>query len=737
MSGLESYYDVLFELSNEDRHRILLQLDKEAMNVTNLAKILGLSFPETSRHISRLSEVGLAKKDVKGFYHLTPYGSLILRQLLELKFISQHKKYFTNHVLEHIPKDFVKCIGDFTDSVCMDDVMEFLYYIDNIIREAKEFIWLLVDQYPLVALGSIVEAIKRGVKFKIIEGKELVSGPFFDLESSQELKNVDRTRYSPLVINKTLETIDIFLILTESKCVVAFPNQEGKFDYRGFVSSDDESLNWCKKFFNYYWEKAEERVYISPTEYKIKKLKPIPSISHDEIIIEGKNDPLYDVQALQEAVDNFNVVILRGTFNLGESAYDVDIDSALRHILARRNKATVIIRRSVIIRGDGREKGIPLTKLYKKGWKFPSRENEADCMFFINGEGINVTIENIHVTDFNSIFIYAERGNNLKVLNNRITLETGIGRGHLFGQFGDVIYGINCMGSFPGGVIIEGNHLDFALSYIRGGYFLPTLSNDPEHRPDLVNHVYYTGIGINVLGCAGKVFVRNNEIRNMNSRGISSVDHSETAEIYIKDNVIVSDVYGSYPFFSRYSGFAIMAQSGSVVPSKGFYVEIENNSIRCSKINYCGIGIYGPVIEGSGKLSGGLVNNNEIHLDDGSIGIQIRKCDGFEVTDNRLSGKSYYGLQTSGRRKFRDLDLRAFDNIMEKNNMRKLEIKPPDKYSNNHADGRMFAGSQGNSISAHVWLDAFSNNNIVKIRRDESVIDEGEDNTIIYEDNDA
>jgi hypothetical protein len=42
-SGLENLCDLLFEVSNEDRLRILLQLDEEALNVTRLSRGLGLT----------------------------------------------------------------------------------------------------------------------------------------------------------------------------------------------------------------------------------------------------------------------------------------------------------------------------------------------------------------------------------------------------------------------------------------------------------------------------------------------------------------------------------------------------------------------------------------------------------------------------------------------------------------------------------------------------------------------
>jgi DNA-binding transcriptional ArsR family regulator len=63
---MEDLCNLLFEVSNEDRLRILLQLDKEALNATNLSKELDLTIQESSRHLSRLSRVKLIQKDVEG-----------------------------------------------------------------------------------------------------------------------------------------------------------------------------------------------------------------------------------------------------------------------------------------------------------------------------------------------------------------------------------------------------------------------------------------------------------------------------------------------------------------------------------------------------------------------------------------------------------------------------------------------------------------------------------------------
>ncbi len=119
-------------------------------------------------------------------------------------------------------------------------------------------------------------------------------------------------------------------------------------------------------------------------------------------------------------------------------------------------------------------------------------------------------------------------------------------------------------------------------------------------------------------------------------------------------------------------------------------------------------------------------------MKEGYEGIHVRKCDDFEVADNTISGKAYYGIRVSGRRKPGEFDLRALNNLVEDNDMRSLEIKGSDEYSDNHADGRMFPSSPRGSATANIWLDLNSRENVVKLKKGETVIDEGEENRISF-----
>jgi hypothetical protein len=572
-----------------------------------------------------------------------------------------------------------------------------------------------VDQFPLNSLSTIAKAIDGGIKIRVVELRERILNPDLDAMTSEETQALSRTRHTPLVEERMVDGVGVYLFVSDKRCVVAFPTTDDQFDFKGFTSTDASSLRWCRELFLHYWEEAENRTVVPITQIKRGRMSREQG-SSERVVVVGRELPEIDAQAVQDAVDNYDEVVLSGTFNFGPSF--------------------VRVSKSVIIRGEGQEGDTPKTTIYKKGWAFPF--TEFDCVFKLDGEDANVTIENIQFTDFNHTCIWGYRCNDMNIRNNRITLATGYGRGMMFGDFGDVVIGVFIWpepGIFKGRVTIEGNYIDFARGGASGGFLARGgQEENPEYRPNLFNHEYYMGFGIAVHGISGKVNIENNVVRNTNARGIAATCNLASADVRIKHNTITSDLYGSYPFSSPEAGAGILAQSAWGFPTPGFNVEIEENTIRFDKLNYSGIIVLGPVTdrEGSDKLRDGVIHGNSIHLKDGYEGIHVRKCDYFDVSRNTIIGDAYYGIRVSGRRKSGEIDLRSLHNTIGGNDLRNLRIKENDGYSNNHANGRMFSVSPGSSPTAHVWLDKNSVNNVIILGRDESVIDEGADNEIEY-----
>jgi predicted transcriptional regulator len=719
MSATRGFHDLLFEMSNENRYSILQLIREESRRITDLTRATELTTTEVRRHVSRLAELSLLRRDVEGFYHLTPYGTMSLILSQELQFLSSKKDYFERHDPSKIPTRFQKRFYELSDSSDLTNAMNFFHQTENIVKEAKNYIWMIVDQFPIYSLPTIVEAIERDVEFRIIEPRERILNPDLDAVTSDETRTLNKARSTSLVRQRMVDGVEVYMFISDSQWILAFPTTDGQFDYKGFTATDDSSLEWCRELFNYYWDEAELRVDTPATEVLRRRVLK-EGESRDRICVEGQWRPEVDAQAIQDAVDTYDEVILKGSFNIGTS--------------------TIFINRSITVKGEGRENDVPTANITKKGWKFPFHTQEF--LFIIRGEDIDVTIENIHFKNFNDTCIWNAEGNSSKILNNRITLSSPSGHGVSLGEWGDVVVGIasggpsHMKGGFPGGVLIEGNHLDFAVTPAWAGYVdRKGLEKNPEYRPDLLNHDNSIGIGIVLNRNLGKVIVRNNVIRNMNSKGIQIQDNWSTADILIKENQIISEVFGSYAYSNPNAGFGILAQSSLNTPLAGNRVEIFNNEIRCEKVNYCGIGINGPSLyrEGSGKFSECIVSGNEIHLRDGTSGIHIRKSDRTRVVDNKLSGRAYYGIQLSGISEREGLNLEAIDNIVEGNDLGDMEIKAPDEYSDSHVDGRMFTGSEGRSVTAHAWLNKHTRGNVIKLEENEVAIDEGTDNTITHD----
>ncbi len=712
MSVSNGFHDLLFEMSNENRYMILLILREQSRRITDLTRQMNLTTTEVRRHVSRLTEAGLIQRDLEGYYHLTPYGETSLLLFQEFEFLSSNREYFKTHNPLSIPMEFVKQVGKLRKATVVPNAMDFIRYTQNLLKESEKQVSILVDQFPMNLLPNIVDAIDRGVLIKIIESKNQILEPDFFKLTSEETRALHRTRSTHLYERRMLENVRLQFFLSESSCILCFPLNDDQFDYTGFLCEEEASLEWCNEFFDYHWDQATARVIRKP----VKSVKRGYGVSvKDQVIVEGLNDPQIDPQAVQDAVDNYKIIFLRGRFNFGTSS--------------------VSLSRSVIIRGEGREDGVPLTSIYKKGWSFPFRQFTG--VFDVDEDDLDLTIENLNFTDFNCAGILQRVNsiNSMKVLDNRITVPTGYGRGLTYGSLGDWLHGVLIQNVGKGGLLIEGNYIDLATQGMwRGSINRGGLEEDPEYRPDLFNHEYYVGFGIAVNDCSGKVEIKNNVVRNANGRGIALSQHYETAEVLVKSNIIESDVYGSYPFSSRESSAGILAQTGygdKDLPS--YHVCIENNTIRLNKINGSGIVALGPVSEGSEKLRDGLIRDNFIYLRDGYEGIHLRKCDDFQVINNRISGNAYYGIRISGHRRFDDRDMSSVHNQVQNNDMDGLQIKETDAYVLNHSDGKMFASSLSDlqTLTTHIWLDRYTRNNEIHIRKNEQLLDEGETNKIV------
>ncbi len=246
----ERLCNLLFELSNEDRLRILLKLSEKDSKLTHISRTLNLGLQETSRHLSRLSEEKLISKNANGGYCLTPYGKGAIRMLPSLNFLSKHRDYFQRHTIRYLPDQFAQRIGDLERCSFTDDIMITFHFVESMINEAEEYVWILSDQILMSTQPLLEKAVNRGVEFRLILPESMVPPADF-----RPLPAIDK-----VIKRRILDQVSLIVAVTEKKARLSFSTVDEKLDHIGFQTSDDKARKWCKDIFEYYWAIAKSGV---------------------------------------------------------------------------------------------------------------------------------------------------------------------------------------------------------------------------------------------------------------------------------------------------------------------------------------------------------------------------------------------------------------------------------------------------------------------------------------------
>jgi len=249
---MEELNALLFELANIDRLEILVELNKDAMKLTNIAKKLDLTVQETSRHLQRLCDSLLLQKKADGAYHITPHGVNVLFLLPGLEFLVRHRDYFLTHRLDLIPREFIARIGDLQDSTLLDSPVTAFQKVNTIIDEAKEHLSMIADQVPSGSIPLIEAAVKRGVNIQILMTQS-TSRPDIPEAYLPHYNEEDREK---MLLGRADE-ITFVGVISEKAAVVGFQTTSGTMDYLAFYTQYDLALRWCYDLFMHYWMQVE------------------------------------------------------------------------------------------------------------------------------------------------------------------------------------------------------------------------------------------------------------------------------------------------------------------------------------------------------------------------------------------------------------------------------------------------------------------------------------------------
>lgn len=257
-SVFEDSEKTFIELSNSQRLQIINALINSSMNLTLIAKHLGITMQEAHRNFNRLMDAGIVSKDSSGSYSLTTFGNTIVTQIPSINFLSKNKNYFSDHYFADLPMKFVQRIGSLDNSKFIQGLVAVIEEIKEMYRYSEEYIYGMIPQVPLDLMEVAAKTVKeRKIKFNYIlpknaaipkKGKDFLN----EINYQELIKN-------GLVERKMIEDVRVSVVLNEKKALVMFPSIKGETDMNGAFSNSIHKENnklfheWCLDYFRYCW----------------------------------------------------------------------------------------------------------------------------------------------------------------------------------------------------------------------------------------------------------------------------------------------------------------------------------------------------------------------------------------------------------------------------------------------------------------------------------------------------
>jgi predicted transcriptional regulator len=270
-SVFEETEDIFSSLANSQRLAILYIISQNQKTLSEIAKELKVTKQETHRNLNRLMNSNVIEKDFKGYFSLTIFGDMLIKNISAINFLSKHKKFFSEHNFHDIPIKFIQRIGALEKSEFIAGFVAVIEYIKRMYQNCEKYIYSILPQVPLDLIHTAIPLVKeKELKLKHI----LPIDALIPKKSEEFLK---REGYSQLLQKGRIERrmvtrTNLGIVLTEKQALVMFPQTQGQVDMN-FILCNDISMDnglfheWCYDFFIEIWHNAK-----TYDPYKLKKV---------------------------------------------------------------------------------------------------------------------------------------------------------------------------------------------------------------------------------------------------------------------------------------------------------------------------------------------------------------------------------------------------------------------------------------------------------------------------------
>ena len=264
--------EIFSSLANSQRLAILYIIsNNNKKTLSSIAKELKITTQETHRNLNKLMNSNIIQKDFKGYFSLTVFGDIIIKNISAINFLSKHKRFFSEHDFHNIPIKFIQRIGALEKSEFISGFVAIIEYIKRMYQNCEKYIYSILPQVPLDLIHTAIPIVReRGLKFRHI----LPIDALIPKISEEFLKNEGYSQllHTGIIARRMISKTNLGVVLTEHQALVMFPLSKGHVDmnfiFCNNVSMDDGLFHeWCLDYFIEIWNNAKT--------FDVSKLKKV------------------------------------------------------------------------------------------------------------------------------------------------------------------------------------------------------------------------------------------------------------------------------------------------------------------------------------------------------------------------------------------------------------------------------------------------------------------------------
>lgn len=242
--------EVFFALAKSNALKTLTLLQVYGkMKLQRIAESLEES-PMNAHHIlSGLEDMGMIERTSDGGRRLSVYGENAIKIIDSFQFLDSEKKFFSIHTFDGFPNKFIRRVGVLYGDNHRDSYNNYYKIARHIIDDAKEYIFMSLQESPLSVIPLFAEKLKSGDTSTSLEirlvlpNSEDVEKNFYD-----ELKEFGIGKENCGVLEvRQVQDVKVAVILNEKESAIFFPNAGGKTDFQDFFYSSLENNDYLKR----------------------------------------------------------------------------------------------------------------------------------------------------------------------------------------------------------------------------------------------------------------------------------------------------------------------------------------------------------------------------------------------------------------------------------------------------------------------------------------------------------